>query len=123
MRRLIVRLFVNALALYIAVRFVPGISAEGGVGTFVLVALILGVANVLVRPLLTILSCPLLILTLGLFSLVINALILWLAGSVAAGLGLDFRVDGFVPAFWGGLVVALVNWVMSLLLGEYHDRR
>ena len=118
MRRLLLRLLINALGLYIAVRFVPGVRSEGSWLTFIALALILGIANALVRPLLALLTCPLIILTLGLFTLVINALVLWLAGSVGASLGLSFEVDGFVPAFWAALLLSLVNWVATMLLGD-----
>jgi putative membrane protein len=120
--RLLVRLIVNALALYAAVRLVPGISAEGSWVTFAAVAVILALVNALVRPLVAVLTCPLVILTLGLFTLVINGLMLWLAGALATTLGLPFRVDGFAPAFWGGLVISIVNFAATLLLGDQKKR-
>jgi len=119
LRRLVLRLVINAVALYAAAYFVPGISADGGVGTFLLVGIILGLANALVRPVLNILSCPLMVLTLGLFGLVINAIILWLTSAVGISLGLGFYVTNFGAAFLGGLVVAIVNWTLSLILGEH----
>ncbi len=123
MRRLVLRLLINALGLYIAVRFVPGVRSEGSWLTFIVMALILGVANTLIRPLLALLTCPLIILTLGLFTLVINALVLWLAGSIGASLGLRFQVDGFVPAFWAALLLSLVNWIATMLLDTRREYR
>jgi putative membrane protein len=115
-------LLINGLGLYIAVQVVPGLRAEGSWVTFLTMALILGLVNALVRPVLTILAGPLILITLGLFSLVINALMLWLAGVIGSGLGLGFQVAGFVPAFWGALVLGVVNWTMTLLLGEHRRR-
>lgn len=129
MRRFLLRLLINALGLYAAVILVPqvtpGITWDGSWLTLVVMALILAVVNALVRPLLSILTCPLIILTLGLFTLVINALILWLAGLLGQALGLGFRIQGFVPAFLGALIVSIVNVLATLLLGDEirHRRR
>lgn len=123
MRRLLLRLLVNALGLYAAVQLVPGIRSEGSWVTFLLVAVILGAVNALIKPVLVLLSCPLIILTLGLFTLVINAAVLWLAGVIGAGFGLDFYINGFAAAFWGGVVVGLVNLGATLLLGDELRRR
>ncbi len=125
MRRLVLHLLINVLGLYLAVRFVPGISASGEWLTLVAMAVILGVVNTLIRPLLRLLSCPLIVLTLGLFTLVINALMLWLAGTIGTNLGLDFAVEGFVPAFWGALLLTVVNWALSFLVDgprHHHSR-
>ena len=121
MRRLLVRLLVNAVGLYAAVQLVPGIEAGNSWSTFILVALILTVVNAIIRPLLAFLTGPLILLTLGLFMLVINALMLWLASAISISLGLSFAVGGFVPAFWGALVLSLVNLLATIVLGE--DRR
>ncbi|HOG48801.1 MAG TPA: phage holin family protein [Anaerolineae bacterium] len=119
MRRLLLRLLINAVALYLAVVLVPGIHSEGSWVTFLAMALVFGLVNALVRPILTFLTGLLIILTLGLFSLVINALMLWLASYVGAMLGLSFTVDGFVAAFLGALVISLVNWALTLLVGDH----
>jgi len=118
----LLRLLINALGLYVAVQLVSGISSSGSWATFLAVALILGLVNALVRPLLSILTGPLILLTLGLFTLVINALMLWLAGAISASLGLGFEVAGFVPAFLGALVVGAVNWAMTVLVGDRSRR-
>ncbi|MGQ9682072.1 MAG: phage holin family protein [Anaerolineae bacterium] len=124
MRRLFVRLLANALGLYAAVVLVPGISTgEGSWLTFVIVAAILTLVNALVRPLLALLTGPIIIVTLGLFLLVINALMLWLAGYLARLVGVDLTVAGFVPAFLGALVITAVNWLVTWLAGDHRGRR
>jgi putative membrane protein len=86
------------------------------------VALIFGIVNSLLRPLLTILTCPLILLTLGLFSLVINAVLLRLTGWLSEQWGLGFQVDGFWPAFLGGLIVSLVSVLLSLTADKERNR-
>ena len=113
--KLILRVLVNALALGAAAYLVPGIHA-GGVESVLLIALVFGVLNALVRPFLKLLSCPLLVLTLGLFTLVLNAVMLMLTAWLGQKLGIDFRVDGFWPAFLGALVVSVVSAVLSWVL-------
>ena len=115
--RLVVRILVNAFALW-AATFVPGISHGGGFGTLLLVALVFGFVNALIRPLLTLLSCPLIILTLGLFTFVVNALMLMLTGWLSGKLGIQFAVDGFWPALWGSLVVTVVSTLLSFFLPD-----
>jgi putative membrane protein len=115
---LIVRLLMNAAALWVAIRFVPGISFDGDWRLLLLVALVFGVLNASVRPILTLLSLPLLILTLGLFTFVLNALMLWLTGAVSDALGLGFHVAGFWPAFLGALVVSLVSLLLSTFISS-----
>jgi putative membrane protein len=112
---LIIRLLTNAVALWVATRFVPGISFDGDWRLLFLVALIFGVLNASVRPVLALLSLPLLILTLGLFTFVLNALMLWLTGVLSDALGLGFHVTGFWAAFLGALVVSLVSLVLSFV--------
>lgn len=114
----IVRLLVNAAALFVAAWIVPGIRHDGSLVSLLLVALIFGIVNSLLRPLITLLTCPLILLTLGLFSLVINAVMLMLTGWFSEQWGLGFHVDGFWPAFLGGLIVGLVSVVLSLVVHE-----
>jgi putative membrane protein len=112
----LIRLLVNAAALWVAVRIVPGIHAGDDWSVLLAVALVFGVLNAVIRPVLAVLALPLLILTLGLFMLVINALVLMLTGWVSGLLDLGFRVDGFWPAFWGALVVSLVSLMLSIFV-------
>ena len=119
--RLLIRIVVNAVALWAATLLVQGISTRGGFGTLLLVALVFGCVNALIRPFLSLLSCPLIILTLGLFTLVLNALMLQLTAWIGRGLGIDFRVESFLAAFLGALVVTVVSTVLSWLLPNRRD--
>ena len=114
--RLLLRLFINAAALWVAVRLVPGISFAGNPLLLLAVALVFGVVNTIVKPLVTLLSLPAVLLTLGIFLLVINALMLWFTGWLSTSLGLGFQVDGFGAAFLGGIIVSLVAWALSVFL-------
>lgn len=116
MRALVLHWVLNAAALWAAAAIVPGLEFNGGLGRLLLVAAVFGLVNTTLRPLLTILTCPLIILTLGLFTLVINALMLLVTGWLSESWNLGFTVMGFWAAFWGGLVVGLVSMVLSLLL-------
>jgi putative membrane protein len=118
---LIVRLLINAVALYVATRIVPGLTFDGQWTTLAVVALIFGVVNAFVRPLLEVLTCPLIILTLGLFTFVINALMLLLTGVIADQLNLGFHVSGFIAALLGALVISFISFVMNLFVSEARD--
>lgn len=111
----LVRLLINAAALWVAARIVSGITAGGG-WSLIAVALVFGILNASVRPLLKLLTLPLLILSLGLFTLVINALMLLLTSWVSGILALDFHVSGFWSAFWGALVVSVVSLLLSIFV-------
>ena len=124
--RFIAHLLINAAALYAATQFVSGISFDGDWRLLFAVALIFGALNVIVRPILKILTLPFLILTLGLFIFVLNAFMLWLTSVVSDALGLGFHVGGFRAAFLGALVVTVVSFVLSLFVSkdkERHPRR
>ena len=113
----------NAAALWVATRIVPGVTHSGTEASLFAVALVFGLLNALLRPLLTILSCPLLILTLGLFTFVINGLILWLTSALSGSLGIGFHVSGFWAAFLGALVVSIVSVLLSLFLRDLSGDR
>jgi putative membrane protein len=108
----VIRLVVTALALWVAVRLVPGISFTGTPLALLGVALVFGATNAVLKPILTILTCPLILVTLGLFTLVVNAVLLLVTARLSQALGLGFVVDGFWPAFWGGLLIGLASVVM-----------
>jgi putative membrane protein len=112
----LLRLLINAAALWVATRFVSGLAYDGSWTSLLFVALVFGVLNASVRPLLKLLTLPLLIVTLGLFTFVINAVMLWLTGWVSDGLNLGFHVAGFRAAFLGGLVVTIVSLLLSFFV-------
>jgi len=118
MTKFILRWLINAVALYLAIRFVPGIAFGGGwLGLFWL-ALIFGLANAFLRPLLQLLTCPLIILTLGLFTLLINMAMLKVTEWIGNALGLGLTIDGWGPLFLGSLVISIVSIVLSLILKD-----
>ena len=119
--RFLIRLLINAAALWAAVMLVRGITFSGSWVSLLLVALVFGIVNAIVRPLLKLLTCPLVFLTLGLFILVINALMLWLTSAFSASLGLGFHVAGFASAFWGAVVVSIVSVVLSLFVPDAEE--
>ena len=110
------RLLINAAALWAATRVVPGISFDGDWRLLFAVALVFGVLNVSLRPILMLLTLPFLIVTLGLFTFVLNALMLRVTGAISDALGLGFHVAGFGAAFFGALVVTVVSFVLSLFV-------
>ena len=107
----LIRLIVNVIALYVVVRVVPGVHATDFWG-LVIAAVILGIVNAILRPILFIITLPLQIVTLGLFTLVINALLFWWVGNWHIGLS----VAGFGPAFIGAIILAIVSFVLSSLV-------
>lgn len=112
--KLILRWAISCVALFVAAWAIPGITVDGnGVVPYILMALILGLVNAFIRPILKLLSCPLILLTLGLFVLVINAGTLLLASEIATRVGVGFHVDGFWPAFLGALIVSVVSVVLG----------
>ncbi|MBI4262804.1 MAG: phage holin family protein [Acidobacteria bacterium] len=124
-RTFVVRLLVNAAALWVAIRVVPGVEYTDGWVAFFGVALVFGAVNTFVGIVAKILMLPLIIVTLGLFLLVINGLLLWLTSGVAGALGLGFHVSGFWAAFWGALVVSVVSTLLGLMVvdGDAGRRR
>ncbi len=112
----LIRLLINTVALWIATRVISGITYTGEPMAFLLVALVFGALNAFVRPLLKLLTFPLLILTLGLFTLVLNGVMLWLTSAVSGALKLGFHVAGFSAAFWGALVISVISIVLSLFV-------
>lgn len=122
MRKLLLRWFINGVALYMAAELVRGIDVKGGWLALAAMALIFGLVNALIRPVLKLLTCPLIILTLGLFTLVINALMLMLASWLGRQLGIGFYVAGFWPALWGALVISVVSFLLTLLIGDENSR-
>ena len=114
--KLILRWLITSGSLFLAAYLIPGIRVEdpNAWKIYVVMALVLGLVNALVRPFLGLLSCPLIILTLGLFVLVINGVSFLIAARIAEAMGVGFYVDGFWSAFLGSLVVSLVSVVLNL---------
>lgn len=119
--RFIIRLLINAVGFYAAVYLLGGtyIFPESTNWTsFLWLALIFGLVNAIIRPLLMVVSCPLIILTLGLGTLLINTAMFWLAGVIGTQFGVGFTVNGFIGAFLGALVVSVVSFVLSLFFNK-----
>ncbi|WP_055590898.1 phage holin family protein [Peterkaempfera griseoplana] len=123
MKSFVVKTLINAVAIWVAAWLVGGISLSGGstghkVLTAVLVALVFGVVNWIIKPVVKLLSLPLFILTLGLITFVINGLMLWLTSWASGRLSLDFHVDGVWAALLGALIISIVSWGLNLAFGD-----
>jgi putative membrane protein len=112
------RTLATGLDLLVAISIVPGIKFAGSAGQFIVLALIFGVVNAVIRPILKFLSCPLVLLTLGLFILIINALMLLITQSLAQTIGIAFAVDGFGSAVIGAIVVSIVSVIANVLIPD-----
>ncbi len=125
MKQLILRLIINAAAIYITVLIVPGIGFGGEgieVGALLIVALVFGVVNAVIKPIVAFFTCPVYVLTLGLFTFIVNALMLLLTEQVAGAIGAGgFRVDGFGAALIGGIVISIVSTLLSLFVSSDDD--
>jgi len=123
MVRYLVRVVVCAAALGVAAWAVPGIKLTTAgdlskAGTLLVVALIFGIINALLKPLIHVVGCAFYVLTFGLVALVVNGLLLWLTSVIAGDLSLPFHVTGFWAAFWGAIIVGVVSWILNMILGD-----
>ncbi|MEU0945871.1 phage holin family protein [Streptomyces canus] len=123
MKNFLVKTIANAGALAVAVWLLDKITLTGGstgkkVWTLILVALVFGLVNFLVKPIVKVLTFPLFILTLGLFTLIVNALMLLLTSWLADKLDLSFHVEGFWTAVLGGLIISIVSWALHVVLPD-----
>lgn len=119
--KILVRVLVIMVSLFVAAWIVPGIEVQGSSGwlAVAIMAIVLALVNAFIRPLLAILSCGFIVLTMGLFILVVNALAFWLAASIASNwFGAGFTVNGFWPAFWGSIIVSVVSFLINLFLPD-----
>jgi putative membrane protein len=119
----LIRWAINAVALWATTLIVSGIEVTGAttgrsVLTIILVALIFGLVNAIIKPIVKLIGCFLYVLTLGLIGLVVNALLFLLTDWLAGLLDLPFDVTGFWPAFWGAIVMTIVSWVLSLVVPD-----
>lgn len=122
MGRLLLGWIINAVAILAAFKLVPGIHESAqSVPALLGIALVFGLLNAVVRPLVKLFTCPFLLLTLGLGILLVNALMFWLTGMVGSAFGVGFKVDGFGPAFMGALVVSIVSFVLNMFLPDKKD--
>ena len=122
--RLLLRWVASAVAVGIAIYLLPGrIEWDGRIETLFVVALILGLVNAVVRPIVKALACGIIVLTLGLALFVINALMLYLAGHIASALGYHFHPRDFVSALIASLVISLATWFLSLLIKDRDEKR
>ncbi|MER5332471.1 phage holin family protein [Micromonospora sp. NPDC002717] len=124
----LIRLAITAVALWITTLIVPGVEVTGRSGaddalTLVVVALIFGVVNAVLKPLIKVFGCVFYLLTLGLFALVVNALLFLLTDRIARALDLPFQVDGFWAAFWGAIVMAVATWLISVVVPDRWGQR
>jgi putative membrane protein len=123
---LLIRAVMTAAALAVATWLVPGIELTSGstaskVGTLLAVAVIFGVINAILKPIVKTVGCLFYVLTLGLIALVVNGLLLWLASWVAGKLSLPFHITGFWAAFWGAIIVSVVGWLLGVLVPDRLD--
>ncbi|MBE1485934.1 phage holin family protein [Plantactinospora soyae] len=123
----LIRLLIGAVALWITSLAVPGIELTGRSAlddalTVLVVALIFGVVNAVVKPIIRVVGCAFYVLTLGLFALVVNALLFLLTDWIAHLFDLPFEIDGFWPAFWGAIVMAVVTWLIGVVVPDRSER-
>ncbi|MEE6258294.1 phage holin family protein [Plantactinospora sonchi] len=123
----LIRLVISAVALWITSLVVPGIELTGRSGwenalTVLVVALIFGVVNAVLKPIIHVVGCVFYVLTLGLFALVVNALLFLLTDWIAHLFDLPFEIDGFWPAFYGAIVMAVVGWLLGVVVPDRSDR-
>lgn len=125
MEKFLIRLVINSFALYAAVALMQGNGITPQTTNwidFIWLALIFGLINALIKPLLTILTCPLIILTMGLGTLLINTLLFYLAGEIGTRFGVGFTVSGFWPAFLGAIIVSIISFLLTALIGDTRRR-
>jgi putative membrane protein len=119
--RFLIKLVITALALWLATVLIHGInltthSTTGKVGTLIVVALIFGIINAVLKPIIKTIGCLAYAITLGLISIVVNGLLFWLTSYIAGKLSVPFHITGFVPAVLGALLVGIVGWLLSLIV-------
>lgn len=121
--KLLIKLVITAAAVWVAALLIPGIhlhahTTAGKITTLLVVALIFGVVNAVLKPIAKTVGCLAYAITFGLISIVVNGLLFWLTSWVAGKLSVPFHITGFVPAVLGALIVGVVGWVLSLILDE-----
>ncbi len=112
------RWIISGLALLVATAIVPQVKFDGSTGQFIILAAIFGLVNAFLRPILRLLSCPLILLTLGLFIFVVNAILLLITAALAQAIHISFTVDGFGGALLGSIVISIVSILASMFIHE-----
>lgn len=118
MKAFLIRTAVTAVAIFLTVKLLPGLHWQGTWLQLGGVALVFGVVNAFLKPILSVLTCPLIVLTLGLFSLVVNALLLMFTAYISQQFGFDFRVDGFWWALLGGIVIGIIASALAVMVPD-----
>jgi len=118
LRSVVLKWLITSLAIFAAIYLVPGIHFTGPGWQLGIIAAIFSMVNLLLRPILMLITCPMIILTLGLFSVAINALMLILTANVAVYLGIEYSIDSFTTAFIGALVISFTSLILNMLAGE-----
>jgi putative membrane protein len=118
LRSVVLKWLITSLAIFAAIYLVPGIHFTGPGWQLGIIAAIFSMVNLLLRPILMLITCPMIILTLGLFSVAINALMLMLTANVAIYLGIEYSIDSFTTAFIGALVISFTSLILNMLAGE-----
>ncbi|GAP23091.1 phage holin family protein [Leptolinea tardivitalis] len=121
MKSFIVRLLINAIALAVTILIVPGIYFNGGIDSLLILALIFGLVNAIIKPLFSFLTCAFYVVTLGLFTFIANALMLYLTSNIATTFGIDFTLENFWAAIIGALVISIVSFFLSILFDRKKD--
>ncbi len=118
MVKLLLRVVINAVAIWVATYLVPGLTLTGSVLSWLVVAVIFGLVNALIRPIVKLLTLPINLVTLGLFSLVINALMLMLTGWLTEALVIEGALFGFIPALLGSIIISIVSTVLNWFIKD-----
>lgn len=118
MVKLLLRVVINAVAIWVATYLVPGLALTGNVLSWLVVAVIFGLVNALIRPVVKLLTLPINLVTLGLFSLVINALMLMLTGWLTKALVIEGALFGFIPALLGSIIISIVSTVLNWFIKD-----
>ncbi len=117
MTYLILRIMINALSIAVAVRLIQGLNFTGEWWNMIIIGAIFGIVNTLIKPLITLFAIPLIIFTLGLFTFIVNTLMLIITAKLSISFNLGFHIDGFWPAFKGALIVSIVSMLLSWITG------
>lgn len=118
MKSFIIRLLINATAIAVTITLVPGINYAGGIGGLLGLAFIFGVVNAVIKPIFSFLTCGFYLLTLGLFTFIANAIMLYFTSSIATTFGLNFTIDNLTAAVVGALVISIISFILSMMFGE-----